>query len=179
MYNMFQLNISPFDLNFLENIHYPAVSSLSLLFEKDQFSHPLDGFGMLIPSCENHFILGALFPSAIFPNRAPTNKTLLTIFIGGENNPERALLPIEEILPHVKKDLEKLLGLKGDPIHTSLNTWTHAIPQYDSKITEVHQYLSILESNQPGLYFAGNYRDGISITNSIKSGYLVVKKLLD
>ena len=120
-----------------------------------------------------------LFPSAIFPNRAPTNKTLLTIFIGGENNPERALLPIEEILPHVKKDLEKLLGLKGDPIHTSLNIWTHAIPQYDSKITQVHQYLSILESNQPGLYFAGNYRDGISITNSIKSGYLVVKKLLN
>ncbi len=175
-----QLQIAtPFDLNFLENIHYPAVSSLSLLFDSDQFSHPLDGFGMLIPSCENHFILGVLFPSAIFPNRAPTNKTLLTIFIGGENNPERALLPIEEILPHVKKDLEKLLGLKGDPIHTSLNIWTHAIPQYDSKITQTHQYLSNLESTQPGLYFAGNYRDGISITNSIKSGCSIVKKLLE
>ena len=47
------------------------------------------------------------------------------------------------------------------------------------KLRKTHQYISNLESTQPGLYFAGNYRDGISIANSIKSGRTIAERIIE
>ena len=80
---------TPFDLSFLASIRYPAVTSLSLLYRRDQLTHPLNGFGMLVPACEERFILGVLFPSSIFPDRAPDECAMLTVFVGGDRTPER------------------------------------------------------------------------------------------
>ena len=170
---------TPFDLAFLNAVHYPAVTSLSLLYNCNQLTHPLNGFGMLIPACENRFILGVLFPSSIFANRAPENSVLLTVFIGGDRHPNRALLPIDQLLPSVEKDLRDLLGLQGTPHHISLHRWTDAIPQYTQEIENVHKQLTTLEATHSGLYFAGNYRDGVSITNAIKSGRTIAERIIE
>ena len=82
---------APFDLRPFADIYYPPVTSLSLGFSENQFTHPLNGFGMLIPKVENRYSLGALFPSSIFPERAPGGMVLLTVFIGGSMAPEKAL----------------------------------------------------------------------------------------
>lgn len=170
---------TPFDLSFFDSIRYPAVTSLSLLYDRNQLTHPLNGFGMLIPACENRFILGVLFPSSIFPNRAPKNKILLTVFIGGDRAPDRALLPIDQLLPQVEKDLQELLGLQGAPHHITARCWTDAIPQYTAKIESVHRQLTTLEAAHSGLYFAGNYRHGISITNAITSGRNAAERIIE
>ena len=171
--------VTPFDLTFFDAIRYPAVTSLSLLYDRNQLTHPLNGFGMLIPACENRFILGVLFPSSIFPNRAPENKILLTVFIGGDRDPDRALLLRDQLLPHVEKDLQELLGLQGAPHHISTHRWVDAIPQYTAEIETVHHQLTLLEATHLGLYFAGNYRDGISITNAILSGRNAAERIIE
>ena len=61
----------PVDLSLFSEIYYPPVASLSLGLRADQFDHPLDGFGMLIPRVENFYSLGCLFTSSIFDGRAP------------------------------------------------------------------------------------------------------------
>ena len=104
---------TPFDLSFLASIRYPAVTSLSLLYRRDQLTHPLNGFGMLVPACEERFILGVLFPSSIFPDRAPDECALLTVFVGGDRTPERAHLPEADLISRVEADLQDLLGLRG------------------------------------------------------------------
>ena len=73
-----------------EASHFP----LSLVFQgfdQNEVSHPLDGFGFLVPEVEKMEILGTLFSSSLFPGRAPSGKVLLTTFVGGERNPELAL----------------------------------------------------------------------------------------
>ncbi|MFL2860422.1 MAG: protoporphyrinogen oxidase [Pontiellaceae bacterium] len=171
--------VTPFDLTFLHAVRYPSVTSLSLLYDRNQLTHPLNGFGMLIPACEDRFILGVLFPSSIFANRAPENSVLLTVFIGGDRQPDRALIPIDQLLPSVEKDLHELLGLQGAPRHISTHRWEDAIPQYTQEIETVHEQLATIEATHPGLYFAGNYRDGISITNAITSGRTVAERIID
>jgi len=172
-----QLN-TPFDLNFLHGIRHPAVTSLTLLYKKEQLTHPLDGFGMLVPPCENRFILGVLFPSSIFPDRAPPHHALLTVFVGGDRHPERALLPLDELLPSVENDLQHLLGLTGSPLHTSLHRWPNAIPQYTLDIPAIHQQLIQIETDHPGIHFAGTYRDGISIPNALTSGENIAQQIM-
>ena len=44
---------------------------------------------------------------------------------------------------------------------------------------KMHQYISILNLTIPGLYFAGNYRDGVSITNAIKSGRTIAERIIE
>lgn len=160
----------PFDLSPLADIYYPPVASLSLGFDINQFTHPLNGFGMLIPKVENRYALGALFPSSIFPERAPGGMALLTVFIGGSMAPEKALQDEGEMLANVLKDLEDLLGLSGEPEYTRLSVAPKAIPQYVVGYERFLDHMKQIEGDAPGIHFAGHYRDGISVGNSILSG---------
>lgn len=168
---------TPFDLALMNEIYYPPVASVSLGFNVNQFTHPLNGFGMLIPKVENRFSLGALFPSSIFKGRAPDGMALLTVFVGGSQSPERATQSEETILAHVLDDLHDLLGLDGIPDYQRFSFWPQAIPQY---VVGYEKYLDLMkkiEANHPGIHFAGHYRDGISVANSILSGLNVAERI--
>ncbi len=161
---------APFDLSPFSEIYYPPVASLSLGFEKKQFTHPLNGFGVLVPKIENRFMLGALFPSSIFPNRAPKSQVLLTVFIGGSMAPEKTAINQSEMLEKTLGDLRKLLGISGAPLYQCLSLAPRAIPQYVVGYEKYLNHMDQLEAQHPGLHFAGHYRDGISVGNSILSG---------
>lgn len=168
---------TPFDLSLMDEIYYPAVTSCSLGFGLNQFTHPLNGFGMLIPGLENRFSLGALFPSSIFPERAPAGMALLTVFIGGSKRPERALMDEDEMVEKVLGDLRDLLGLDGGPEFRMLSVWPKAIPQYIVGYEKYLNHMKQIESEFPGIHFAGHYRDGISVANSLLSGLNVARRI--
>jgi oxygen-dependent protoporphyrinogen oxidase len=167
----------PFDLGPFADIYYPPVASLSLGFSENQFTHPLNGFGVLIPRIENHYALGALFTSSTFSGRAPGGMALLTIFIGGSMSPEKALQNEEEMLANALKDLEQLLGLDGEPEYKRLSVYPQAIPQYVVGYERFLNHMKQIETDHPGIHFAGHYRDGISVANSILSGIDAAEKI--
>jgi oxygen-dependent protoporphyrinogen oxidase len=171
--------IAPFELDCLDEIYYPPVASLSLGFGINQFMHALNGFGMLIPTIEKRFSLGALFPSSIFAGRAPGGMTLLTVFIGGSQHPERALMNEEDMLKETLKDLQDLLGLDGEPDYKRLSLWPKAIPQYNIGYEKCLNHMKQVEADFPGIHFAGHYRDGISVSNSILSGINIADKIIN
>ncbi|MDZ8118931.1 protoporphyrinogen oxidase [Pontiella agarivorans] len=176
-HQMPELN-TPFDLDLFEEIEYPAVTSLSLGFELNSIMHALDGFGMLIPEVEHKFSLGALFPSSIFPDRAPGGMALLTVFIGGARSPERALMDKDEMLVKVMDDLRELLGINTEPDFVHSTVWPKAIPQYTIGYERFLNRMNEIESQYKGIHFAGHYRDGISVSNSLLSGLNIAKKMI-
>jgi oxygen-dependent protoporphyrinogen oxidase len=168
---------APFDLDLFEEIEYPPVASVSLGFSLNDFTHPLNGFGVLIPAVEKCFSLGALFPSSIFSERAPGGMTLLTVFVGGTRNPERALMDKDEMLANVLADLHNLLGHDGKPDFEHVSIWPKAIPQYTVSYERFLNRMKEIETNYRGIHFAGHYRDGISVSNSILSGINIAEKI--
>ena len=66
------------------------MASVVLGFRREDVAHPCEGFGMLIPKIEGFKILGTIFSSSLFPNRAPAGHLTLTSYIGGERYPELA-----------------------------------------------------------------------------------------
>jgi oxygen-dependent protoporphyrinogen oxidase len=167
----------PFDLSSFAEIYYPPVASFSLGFNENQFIHPLNGFGVLIPKVEKRYALGALFPSSIFHERAPVGMVLLTVFIGGSMSPEKALQHEDEMLAHVLKDLEDLLGLSGEPEYKRLSVYPQAIPQYVVGYERFLDHMKQIEAEHPGIHFCGHYRDGISVANSILSGLNAAERI--
>ncbi len=176
-HQMPELN-TPFDLDLFAEIEYPAVASVSLGFGLNSVMHALDGFGMLIPAVENRFSLGALFPSSIFPERAPGGMALLTVFVGGARAPERALMNTDEMLAQVMDDLRGLLGVDGEPDFVQTTVWPKAIPQYTIGYERHLDRMNEIEADYPGIHFAGHYRGGISVANSILSGLRTAEKII-
>ncbi len=154
----------------LGEVHYPPVTVLGLGYRQEQIGHPLDGFGVLVPEVEDKHVLGVLFSSTIFPQRAPDGHDLLTVFVGGTRRPDLALVDDDELMNHVRADLRDLLQVDGHPVIVHRRTWKHAIPQYAVGYGEILDNLQRIEDRHPGLFFAGNYRGGISVTDTLKSG---------
>lgn len=157
-------------LAILQEIEYPAVSTLALGFRREQVAHPLDGYGFLVPKKENRKILGTLFNSSLFPGRAPEGHVLINTFIGGMRNPECAGLPLDETIELAMRDLRPILGIKGDPVFSDMHTWPRAIPQYNLGYDRFHKALQAAEEQCPGLIVGGHIRDGVSVGDCIRSG---------
>lgn len=151
----------------LQKIEYPPVSVLSLGFKREQVAHPLDGFGVLVPECEGRKILGVLFPSSVFTERAPKDSVLLTVFIGGTRNPEEATEDTDRLRQTVLPELESLLGTSGQPQFIHHRHWAKAIPQYNTGYHSVFEQIETIEKSHPGLQLLGNYRSGVSLTNCL------------
>lgn len=172
-YRLAQLQVQaaqPVDLSPLADIRYPPVASVVLGFRRDQVTHPCHGFGLLIPRVEGFNILGTIFSSALFPNRAPAGHLTLTCYVGGERQPQLAALPPDQLIPLVTQDLRRLLGVRSDPTFAHSVFWPRAIPQYNMGYGKFRTLLTEIEQKAPGLHFAGSYRDGISLSDSIVSG---------
>ncbi|MEH6472008.1 MAG: protoporphyrinogen oxidase [Halopseudomonas sp.] len=161
----------------LEPIEYPTVASVSLGFKKSQVSHPLDGFGFLIPRCTGVETLGVLFPSSIFPYRAPEDCHLMTCFIGGSLNPEAGQVDDDELLQRVLRDIVPLLGIDGEPEMVEISRWPQAIPQY--QLGHLERLEAIDNALKPikGIHLRANWRDGISVADCIQNGYQLAQDL--
>ncbi len=158
-------------------IRHPPVASVVMGFRREDVAHPCNGFGMLIPKIEGRKILGTIFSSALFPNRVPGGHVLLSSYVGGERQPELAALPPDELVKLVCDDLRGLLGVKGAPVFVHTKTWPRAIPQYNVGYGKFKQLLADIEARSPGLFFAGSYRDGVSLGDSIVSGVNIAEHL--
>jgi oxygen-dependent protoporphyrinogen oxidase len=159
----------PLRLATFAEIRYPPVASVVLGFRREDVSHPCEGFGMLIPKVEGFKILGTIFSSSLFPNRAPAGHLTLTSYVGGERYPELASLPPEKLFALTCDDLRVLLGVKGKPTFQHSVFYPRAIPQYNVGYGRYREQMADVEKRAPGLFLAGHYRDGISLSDTIVS----------
>jgi len=164
------------DLSPFSEIRHPPVASVVLGFRREDVAHPCEGFGALIPNVEKFHILGTIFSSSLFPNRAPDGHLTLTSYIGGERHPELAALPPEELVDLTLRDLRVLFGVKGRPTFRHCVVFSKAIPQYNVGYDRYRGMLTEMEARAPGLFFAGHYRDGISLGDSIVSGCNIAER---
>jgi oxygen-dependent protoporphyrinogen oxidase len=168
---------SPVHLEAFSEIRYPPVASVVLGFRREDVAHPCQGFGMLIPRVEGFKILGTLFSSSLFPNRAPVGHLTLTSYVGGERFPELASLPPEQLFALTCEDLRVLLGVRGKPTFQHSVFYPKAIPQYVVGYGRFRDLMTEIENKARGLFLAGHYRDGISLSDSIVSGCNVAERV--
>lgn len=161
----------------LVEIHYPPVISIALGFARADVAHPLDGFGALVPEVEGFNILGSIFSSSLFPNRAPEGHVLLTNYLGGVRHPELAERSDSELVEMTLCDLRRILGVTGRPAYVHIARFAHAIPQYEVGYGVFKEAMDQIEIKAPGFFLAGPYRNGISLGDSIVAGRQAAERL--
>jgi protoporphyrinogen/coproporphyrinogen III oxidase len=158
-------------------IRYAPVASLVLGFRREDVAHPLDGFGVLAPEKERLNILGVIFSSSLFPQRAPADHVTLTIYLGGMRAPDLVSRPLGTLIALAMRDLGTILGVRSQPTFVHHCVFQKAIPQYEIGFGEFKQHMDNLESELPGLFLAGHFRDGISLSDSIVAGHNVAERV--
>jgi oxygen-dependent protoporphyrinogen oxidase len=147
-------------------------------FRREDVAHPCAGFGMLIPKVEGFKILGTIFSSSLFPNRAPAGHLTLTSYVGGERYPELASLAPDQLYELTCADLRVLLGVRGRPAFQHCVLYSKAIPQYNVGYGRHRERMTEIEAQAPGFFLAGHYRDGVSLSDSIVSGCNVAERVV-
>jgi oxygen-dependent protoporphyrinogen oxidase len=158
-------------------IRYAPLAVVHLGIPREAISHPCQGFGMLDGSGKLT-VLGTLFLSSLFPDRAPPGQVLLTSMVGGALAPERAALPDGELVDAVCADLRGALGLGGSPSYHRVVRHPQAIPQYEVGHFERVKALRALSDKLPSLALAGAAYDGVGVPDVAASGQRAAEAIL-
>jgi oxygen-dependent protoporphyrinogen oxidase len=163
----------------LEAIYYPPVVEVFLGFQNEQVERSPDGFGFLVPEKEERKILGTIFSSTIFPQRAPEGTVAFTSFLGGARQPELALLVDEDLEKLVVDELQSLMKIKGEPIYSKIIRWEKAIPQYTLRYDKILKAMDRFELNFRGAFLCSNYRGGIAVGDCLMNAKKTAERVLE
>ena len=162
----------------LDTIPYVSTATINLAYERAQIGHPLNGYGFVVPRLEQRSIMAATFSSVKFAGRAPEGKVLLRCFVGGAKNEELVAWEDKKMLSAVRRDIEEVLNITGQPLLTRIYCWPKAMPQYilghEERLSRIEQGLA----KHPGLFVTGSAYRGIGISDCIHEAGLTAERCL-
>jgi protoporphyrinogen/coproporphyrinogen III oxidase len=162
----------------LSEIPYPAVSVVCFGYKRERFKHPLDGFGFLIPGRENRKILGTLWDSSVFPNRAPEGYVLLRSMLGGVRMSDLALQDENRLTDIVMAELRDVMEISVQPDFVKVFTHKQGIPQYPLGHQQRLATIDKMISNFNRLYVTGNAYRGIGVNDCIENSYTLAERIV-
>jgi protoporphyrinogen/coproporphyrinogen III oxidase len=162
----------------LSEIPYPAVSVVCFGYKRERFKHPLDGFGFLIPGREGRRILGTLWDSSVFPNRAPEGYVLLRSMLGGVRMSDLALQDENRLTDVVMAELRDVMKITVQPDFVKVYTHKQGIPQYPPGHQQRLATIDKMTSNFNRLYITGNAYRGIGVNDCIENSYALAERIV-
>jgi protoporphyrinogen/coproporphyrinogen III oxidase len=157
----------------LKAIPFSPVTMLHLGMARSAVKHALNGFGFLAAPKSRLPILGCIFASTLFPNRAPKDHVLLTVLLGGTLQPDLTTLPDDQLIPLVWSALTPLLGL-GSMAQLAMAhriDWPQAIPQLT--LGHPQRWEAIQQTQDNNLHIVGNFGKGIALNPLVEWANLV------
>ncbi len=162
----------------LRSIRYVSTATVSLGYRQDTLTHPLNGFGFVIPRKERRRITGCTWSSTKFQNRAPAGHALLRCFLGSATDPAPALLPEDEMVRVARDELRAIMGIRAEPVLTRVYRWPDAHPQYDVGHLDLVARIDELRAAHPGIYLAGSSYRGVGLPDCIHGGIEIAETIL-
>jgi protoporphyrinogen/coproporphyrinogen III oxidase len=140
----------------LAGIPYVPVVLVHLGYPASALARPVDAYGFFVPPSEPLHLLGGIFPSQFFAERAPAGCHLFSIRMGGARHPEAVTLSTDELIALADRELRPLLGLAACPCFMHVVRHERALPQYTLGHPTRVAELAAGEARHPGLFFHGN-----------------------
>ncbi len=154
----------------LAQIRYVSSATVSLGFKRRELSHPLDGFGFVVPRRAKRKLLACTWSSTKFKYRAPAEHVLLRAFLGGAHNEQLVEQDEHALIETARDELRALMGITAVPILTRVYRWHKANPQYDVGHLERVAAIQARAAQHPGLYLVGSAYLGVGIPDCIADG---------
>ena len=161
----------------LAQIPYAPLVVVGLGFRAGEEPGPLDGFGFLVPYREGTPLLGSLWTSSIFPDRAPPGHHFTRNMVGGWRNGHVVGEGDEDLERRVLDVFELAWGSRGRVHRRRLVRHARAIPLYvighEERLARAEAGLGRL----PGLYLTGNAYRGVSLNDCTREADRVARQV--
>jgi len=150
----------------LSAIPYTSSLTLSLGYQRADITHPLNGFGFLVPKRERKHVKACTWVHKKFDHRVPDDQVVMRCFMSGESldQSDAALVEI------ARGELRDIMGVTATPSFHTVHRWPGSMAQYtvghQNRIEEVQSRLRAL----PNLQVIGNFFDGIGIPDCVRLG---------
>jgi oxygen-dependent protoporphyrinogen oxidase len=147
----------------LREVQYAPMVVAAASIAQSSLGVPIRGFGFLVPPSERMNILGSVFNSSLFPDRAPAGHELVTTFVGGALKPEALDWPDARLWDVVGSDLKRILKLSEAPTPVKVVRHRHAVPQYPVDHLKWKRAVDAELKRCRGLFLVGSYLEGVSV----------------
>jgi oxygen-dependent protoporphyrinogen oxidase len=163
----------------LAEIPYAAVSVVAMAWRREDMPHPLNGFGFVVPMAEGQEILGTLWDSSVFSQRAPDSHVLLRSMVGGARRPDLALRPDAEIIESVRAVTARLTGATAAPELVKIVRHEKAIPQYVAGHADRLTRIEARRAALSGLFLTGNAYLGVGLNDCTANAKRVAEAVVE
>jgi oxygen-dependent protoporphyrinogen oxidase len=157
--NLLEL-VAPAEATQLAKLEYPATTTITMAWRKQDVPHELNGTGYLVVNAESPFS-ACTWISSKNPSHASAGLVTLRGYVRGADGDASALM-LDEV--------KGVLGIATPPLFTRVYEWKAGIPLY----TEAHRAnvaaLGEKLDASPGLFIAGSTFHGIGVPDCIASG---------
>jgi oxygen-dependent protoporphyrinogen oxidase len=149
----------------------PHASSVIVTFalREAAVSHPLDGYGYVVPRAEHTDVLACTWTSRKWEGRAPERAHLVRLYAGRYGGRD-LMLETDDALVALAREELAAIGIEAEPILTRVQRWPRGMPQYVlghlDRLARIEASLAEL----PGLAVAGAAYRGVGIPDCIRSG---------
>jgi oxygen-dependent protoporphyrinogen oxidase len=160
----------------LGDVRYAPVAVAHLGFRRRDVRADLGGFGFLVAAGESPRVLGCVFESSVWPDRAPDGDVLLRLIYGGARDPAAAELEEPALLAQARADLNQVLAIRGEPVHANVVRWTQGIAQYPvghgDRVAGWEQ-----DAHAARLVLAGSSYHGVAVNDCVADARRVVRQI--
>jgi protoporphyrinogen/coproporphyrinogen III oxidase len=162
----------------LSGIEYAPVAVVSLGYRRGDVGNSLEGFGFLVPRSSGLRVLGSVWNTSLFPERAPAGHVLLTSFVGGATDPAAADLSVGDLAALVHREVAPIVQIRDAPAFSHVQIYRRALPQYNIGHAERLLAVEKLLRDLPGLSLVGNYLRGPAIGSCVELGIAAAEALV-
>src|SRR5258708_2251647 len=169
-------HVSPEPGHALVSIKTVRSATISLGFYADDLPNPLDGFGFVIPHSEPTRILACTWSSSKLPGRAPKDRILIRVFVGGRGREVDVDLPDDQLISLARSELRQIMNITAEPCVRRGFLYRGADPQ--SEVGHLDQVARIMAQCPPWLVLSGCTFDGVGIPDCVRQGRESARRLI-
>ena len=151
----------------LRRVPYVEVATIVLVYPAAAVGRRLDATGFLVPPAEGGLLVGCSWLSAKWPRLSSESVVVLRAMVGRAGDERAASLDDATLIRRVHAELAEAIGLSAEPLHTHLQRWPRALPQYTVGHQERLNRLDVALAKVPGLHVTGAAYRGAGVAGCI------------
>ena len=152
----------------VKKIRYTSSVVAGLVYERQGFGHPLDGFGLLVPLAESASLAACTWVNTKFAGRAASGKVVLRAFWAGESAEDVLGEEDGAVVARAHRELGRWMGLGIEPAEGRASRWSHSMPTYRVGHRALVKRIEAEAGRHRGLYLGGNGFDGLGIPDCVR-----------